>query len=191
MGGVRFPQLYLTSRLIWKFCEDRKLFVFASYISSKENEIADAESRRQHLDTEWELSETAFAKITSQLGIPDINLFASRLNNKCNRYVSWQRDPGACAINAFTMDWNNCYFYAFPPLAVLLKVLKKIITDKAEGIVVAPFWPIQPWFPLFQSLLCSDPVILEPPNCILLSSVNSAIPPKLSHMAGRLSERRF
>lgn len=190
MGGVRFTHLNIISRNLWQFCEERRIFVFASYISSQDNEIADAESRRQHPDIEWELSAEAFSMITSKLGTPEIYLFASRTNNKCYRYVSWQRDPGACTINAFTIDWKDCNFYAFPPFATMLKVLKKIITDGAEGIVVAPVWPTQPWFPLYQSLLCSDPLILDPTDMVLFSSINSAIQPTLTLMAGRLSGRR-
>lgn len=32
---------------------------------------------------------------------------------------------------------------------MLLRVIQKIIHDRAEGIVVVPWWPSQPWFPLF------------------------------------------
>ena len=32
---------------------------------------------------------------------PDIDLFASRINYKCKKYVSYQTDPGAYAVDAF------------------------------------------------------------------------------------------
>lgn len=190
MGGVRFPHLIKISKNIWQFCEARNLFIFASYISSQDNDVADAESRKQHPDTEWELSEAAYTHVTNLLGMPEIDLFASRINNKCPRYISWNRDPGAFAINAFTIEWKKYIFYAFPPVAVLLKTLKKIITEGAEGIVVAPLWPTQPWFPLFQSLLCCDPIILKPSDVTLFSPTNSTIQPRLTLMAGRLSGKR-
>ena len=47
---------------------------------------------------------------------PDVDLFASRLNYKCKRYVSYQPDPGSYAVNAFYIKWTNLAFYAFPPL---------------------------------------------------------------------------
>lgn len=189
MGGVRFPHLTEITKSLWQWCEARKIFVFASYISSKDNEIADAESRKTHPDTEWELKNEAYVKIEQALGKPEIDLFATRANKKCSTYVSWNRDPGACAVNAFTLNWQDLSFYAFPPFAVILKVLRKIITDQAEGIVVVPFWPTQPWFPLFQDLLCSEIVQFRPNDNVLLSISNSL--PKFTLIAGKLSGRHY
>lgn len=73
-----------------------------------------------------------------------IDLFASRVNKKCSRYISRDRDPEAFDIDAFTRSWSNFYFYAFPPFSLILKTLKKIILDQACGIVVVPDWPAQP-----------------------------------------------
>ncbi|KAJ8915436.1 hypothetical protein NQ315_003197 [Exocentrus adspersus] len=38
MGSVQFPKLNSLSRQIWQWCEARNLWVFASYVSSKENQ---------------------------------------------------------------------------------------------------------------------------------------------------------
>lgn len=67
-----------------------------------------------------------------------MDLFASNINNKCDEYVSWRKDPGSVAVDAFTLNWRNFNFYAFPPLCLILKVIEKIIQDKAEGIVIVP-----------------------------------------------------
>lgn len=77
------------------------------------------------------------------------------------------RDPEAYKIDAFTLDWKLFYFYAFPPFSIVLPVIQKIITDKAEGIVVVPLWTSQPWFPLFQALLVTTPLIFEPKPTLL------------------------
>lgn len=191
MGGVRFPHLNHITKCIWQFCEERNLYVFASYIASKDNIIADAESRRLHPDTEWQLSDDAFSQIIKKFGKPSVDLFASRLNNKCESYVSWNQDPGAYAINAFTLSWNNTYFYAFPPFSVILKLLRKIVSDKAEGIVVVPLWPTQPWYPLFNKLLISDVLTFQPEDNALLFPFNShQTHPRVTLMAGRLSGQR-
>ncbi|XP_070522364.1 uncharacterized protein [Cardiocondyla obscurior] len=62
-------------------------------------------------------------------------------------------DPGSWAIDAFTLPWNHFYFYAFPPFILISRVLRKIIEDKAEGVLIVPWWPSQPWFPIFSRLL--------------------------------------
>ncbi|XP_063635082.1 uncharacterized protein LOC134805796 [Cydia splendana] len=55
---------------IWQWCESRNIHIFASYIKSAENVVADAESRRTHPDIEWELADGAFKEITRKFGHP-------------------------------------------------------------------------------------------------------------------------
>lgn len=166
MGGVQYPHLNDITRSIWQWCEARHIHVTAAYIKSSDNVIADRESRRSHPDVEWELSTKGFMKLTKKFGIPQIDLFANRLNKKCHTYASWTRDPDAFATDAFTFSWSNCFFYAFPPVAIILKSLRKIISDKAQGIIVVPAWPTQPWYPLFRSLIISNVIVLNSSDLI-------------------------
>lgn len=186
MGGVQYPHLNFIAQLIWRWCEKRNIMIFASYIKSCENIDADSESRKLNIDTEWELNSKAFSKIVTHFGCPDIDLFASRINTKCEKYVSWKRDPYAYDIDAFTLDWHSFYFYAFPPFSLVLKVLNKIIADRATGIVVVPHWPSQPWYPLFKSL-CVGKTIVFPPEKLLLSSSFRQVHPLCQHLSLEVS----
>ena len=176
MGGVQFPQLHAISEQIWKWCEKRNIWLFASYISSKDNYIADSESRKHKTEIEWSLEKSTFDNITHNFGFPIIDLFASRLNYKCKKYVAWHRDPDAHAIDAFTVDWSGYFFYAFPPFSLILKTLRKIQIDEAEGIVVVPHWVTQPWYPLFMSMLVSKLMIIQPKNNLLCSDAGNLHP---------------
>lgn len=191
MGGIQFPHLTDVTKQIWQWCERRRLHVFASYIRSSDNTVADAESRKVHPDIEWELADFAYQKIIHTFGHPVIDLFASRLNKKCSTYVSWHKDPDAIAINAFTISWSQTYFYAFPPFTMILKALRKVITDNAKGIMVVPYWPTQPWYPLFKSLLVSEPLQFKASNNLIIShdSSNRNIHAKITLVAGVLSRQ--
>lgn len=169
MGSVQYPHLNEVSREIWQWCESKKIHIFASYISSKDNYEADALSRMQLSDTEWELGDYAFDEVINSFGIFDVDLFASRSNAKCDTYVTWKCDPNAWKIDAFTFSWNNLYFYAFPPFALILKMLRKIVIDEAEGVVIVPYWPTQAWYPLFKRLVRSKCITFDP-NINLLKS---------------------
>lgn len=169
MGGVRFPHLNNLTKIIWQWCETRNIYLFASYINTKDNVEADEESRKLNIDTEWELSNSAFQTIVQTLGQPKIDLFASRTNTKCIQYISWRPDPDARAVDAFTVGWQYSFFYAFPPFSLILKCLRKIINDKATGILVFPFWSGQAWFPLLKRMLISDIIIFEPNRDLLRS----------------------
>ncbi|KYQ48231.1 hypothetical protein ALC60_12730, partial [Trachymyrmex zeteki] len=67
------------------------------------------------------------------------------------------------------IDPPHFKFFAFLPFILLPRVLRKIVDDKATGMVVMPWWPSQAWFPLFCHLLASEPLFLLP-NRLLLSS---------------------
>ena len=142
-------------------------------------------------ETEWELADWAFDSILHKFGSPEIDLFTSYLNAKCVKFISWKNDPQSLAVDAFTMSWTNFYFYAFPPFSLILKVMRKIIIDKAEGIVVAPYWPTQPWFPLYKSLAISPLITLGPNNNLLTSLFCQSHPlaNKLSLVAAVLSSK--
>ncbi|CAB3236153.1 unnamed protein product [Arctia plantaginis] len=130
MGGIQFPHLNDLTRSIWQWCEKRNIWLFASYVNTKEN-CADAESRKINPDTEWNLSDKAFGAIIQHFGYPEIDLFASRSNAKCKMFASWKQEPDSYTVDAFTINWQLKYFYAFPPFSLILKCLRKIIDDKA------------------------------------------------------------
>ena len=170
MGGTHVETLNDLAVEIWKWCEKRGLWIYASYITSKDNALADLESRTLEPETEYELSCSYFNKIKLSFGNPEIDLFASRTNKKCPRYISWLKDPFAYKVDAFTIKWREFYFYAIPPFSIILKVLKKINMEKSTGIMVVPFWPTQPWYPLFKKMLISKPLYFNPDKYLLISS---------------------
>ena len=40
------------------------------------------------------------------------------------------------AINAFSLTWNNNYFFTFPPFSFVGRVLAKIKRDKTNAVIV-------------------------------------------------------
>lgn len=189
MGSVQYPHFEVVTREIWQWCERRRLFVFASYINTKDNFEADQLSRQKFKDTEWELADYAFREIVDSLGQPEVDLFASRNNAKCSRFVSWKNEPGAWNIDSFTIPWSDLNFYAFPPFSIILKMLQKILHEKAEGIVVVPEWPTQPWYPLLQKMIVS---VFKPNRYLLQSPFRQAhnLHASLTLVAVRLSGKR-
>ncbi|XP_011860538.1 PREDICTED: uncharacterized protein LOC105557794 [Vollenhovia emeryi] len=189
-GGVQFPHLSELLKKIWAWCEEREIWLKASYIPSSKNIEADKASRNVNVDSEWEISQEAFTQIEEQFGFFTVDLFATRLNKKCKRFYSRFPDPEAEAVDAFTISWKNEHFYTFPPFALILRTLKKIINDKAIGTVIVPLWPTQPWYPLFTALLIEPAIIFKPNSTLLTSPYRDESHPLASHLslvAGRLS----
>lgn len=193
MGGVRHNRLGKLARNIWDWCERKGLWVYATYINTKSNIVADSESRTVAIETEYELSDTLFETITAKFGDPDIDLFATYLNKKCKVYISWKPDPSSLQVDAFTVSWSPYFFYAFPPFCLITNVLRKIIKDKARGIVIVPRWTSQPWYPLYKQLLEIKPLLFQPAKNMLLSPFRKSHPlwNQITLEAGILSGRRF
>ena len=131
MGGVQFENLSRLAEDIWDWCEKRDIWIFASYISSKDNADADFESRKINENIEFEISQGGFLRIINHFGTPEIDLFATRVNRKCEKFVSWKKDPESIAVGAFTIQWKGHFFYAFPPFSTIPRVLQKIKSECA------------------------------------------------------------
>ena len=98
---------------------------------------------------------------------PDVDLFASRHNTQCKLYASYRPDPGRMAVDAFSLNWHSIMFYAFPPFSVLTQTIQKIEKEEATGVVVAPNWPTQVWYPALMRLLIVHPLPIKP--CLLFT----------------------
>lgn len=162
MGSSKSSKLNKLSRQVWEWCIERSIWLSAARIAGIDNVEADSESRNINLDTEWKLDSELLQDATTLLKVsPEIDLFASRLNNQCKKYISYRPDPDAIAIDAFTINWKGYMFFAFPPFSLLPRVLQKISKDVATGIIVAPYWPAQPFFPQLMSMLTDYPILLS------------------------------
>ena len=96
--------------------------------------------------TEWSLHPQVFKQICQKWFTPHVDLFATHLNHKLPLYVSPIPDPKAWDIDALNINWTNLTAYAYPPTALLHKVIQKIRQCQCLIIVIAPGWPGMPWF---------------------------------------------
>ena len=108
-----------------------------------------------------------FQNIFDQFPNLEIDLFASLVNFQLDQYVAWRPDPGCIAVDAFAQNWETKMFYAFPPFSLVPRCLQKITQDQATGILIAPFWPTQTWFPQILQMVCDQPWILAPSATLL------------------------
>lgn len=93
--------------------------------------------------------------------MPDIDLFASRLNKQLNKFVSWNYNPEAYQVDAFSVSWSKFCPYIFPPFKLIGRVINKIFDDCVkQAIIIIPLWKTRICFPLVMSALVSVPIRL-------------------------------
>ena len=139
MGTCHSEKLNCIVTEICQWCIQHDVWLTAAPILVPMNIIADQESRKVSSDLEWVLDLKIYKEAVELCDFtPSIDLFASRLNKKCQNYISYHPHPGAQAVNAFTLPWFGLHFYVFPPFSIILKTLRKVWEDKATGILVVP-----------------------------------------------------
>ena len=136
--------------LLWKimtWCHHYHITLKARHIPGCLNVMADLLSRSNQVQsTEWSLHPQVFKQICQKWFTPHVDLFATHLNHKLPLYVSPIPDPRAWDIDALNINWTNLTAYAYPPTALLHKVIQKIRQCQCLIIVIAPGWPGMPWF---------------------------------------------
>ena len=152
MGGICSLECDEIAKSIWLYCKGIGAHLSAAFIPGKENNIADKKSREFNEATEWQLNPKIFKHITKTYFLPNVDLFASRLNHQLPRYVSWHPDPKAFAVDAFSISWTSEKFYIFPPFSIIGRVMKKIRMEGTQCMLIVPDWPSQVWYPLIKSI---------------------------------------
>ena len=172
------------------------IWITASHIPGKKNFEADFECRTECKDSEWILNPKIFNEAQKILSFqPQIDYFVTRINTQLSEYFSRRSDPEAEFIDAFTVNWRPYLCYLFHPFSMLPRVLQKSQVEQVESLIVAPFWPTQPWFSQIFSLAAQEPLIYKPTatNLILPQdpNVKHLLAEKLSLIVAVLSRKKY
>ena len=100
----------------------KKIWLSVTYVPGVDND-ADYESRNYRDNLEWMLERNVAEQIMCIWDRLEIDMFASRLNRQTDRFVSWRPDPNVEFVDAFSVNWENLYFYAFPPFSFIRRLL--------------------------------------------------------------------
>ena len=159
----------LRDRIVQKIFHLAKLYKFSlqgTSIEGKNNQKADTLSRKRLLNsrTEWCIPKQLLTyALTSLDWVPDIDLFASHLNFKFDRFCSQMPDPKPFHVDAFTVSWTPFNCYCFCSFSVIGKILKKIESDNVRhAALIVLFHPSSSWFPRFMVMCRRSPVLLPP-----------------------------
>ena len=146
-GGTNSLTLSILAEELLIWCHHRSITLTTEFVPGKLNVIADQLSRgSQILPTEWTISHQALLPLWQVWEKPHIDLFATEFNARLPVYISPVRDERAFAQNAFSLSWENMSAYAYPPTALIPKVLAKFRLDRPSLILITPGWPKRPWF---------------------------------------------
>ena len=154
--------------LLWRiltWCTRHQVTLKARHIPGWLNVVADKLScLGQTIQTEWSLLQEVFQAICRRWHRPQIDLFATRFNNKLPQFVSPVPDSLAVAVDALSLQWEDLDAYAFPPAAILGKMVKLQDSPCKRIILIPPGWPNMSWF--WDLVTMSNQIPLSLPNLL-------------------------
>jgi hypothetical protein len=140
-----------------------------------DNVLADYLSRNRPDPTSWALDRVTVRVLFQMWGTPQIDAFASHLNTHLPVWFGRTPHPEAAACDALLHSWTGLFLYAFPPFAILPKVLMKIKGDRPEAVIlITPTWPRRSWYHQLLQLACEVPLLLP----LKLSLLSQHLPSK-------------
>ena len=109
-----------------------------------------------------------FEALSNRWHQPQTDLFATRFNNKLPLFVSPVPDPMVTAVDALSLPWEDLDAYAFPPTAILGKVVEKLQDSPYQRlIIIAQGWPNMTWFWDLVEMSSQIPLLLpQLPNLL-------------------------
>ena len=113
-----------------------------------------------------------------KVGKPFLDLFASEKNYQLPVFYSRNSSQSSSGVNALTQNWDGLWGYAYPPIAIIPRVLRKLRKHPtATVILIAPFWPSQIWFRQMTELLVGFPDRLPVKRNLLKNSETGELYP--------------
>ena len=182
-GGTRSPLFNSLAQVILRWTESLSIRLSPQFLPGSNNVLADALSRPHQLPhSEWSLTLTVFQSLR-RLWPVHIDLFATSADHRCSIYFSPFRDPMSAGTDAFLQSWDGLPAYAFPPVAIIPRVLATLrASTGAELTLVAPHWAQCPWFSDLLQLLLDPPVVLPAHHDLLRLPRSCHLSPDLSRL---------
>jgi len=170
-GGVHSRAQNLETMCLYSLVVPLGITLQAVHRPGVDNVLADFLSRTRPDPTEWSLDKVSTSRLFRMWGTPQVDSFASHLNHHLPVWFGRTHHQEAAASDALLQSWTGLYIYAFPPFALLQRVLLKIKGDHPEAVVlIAPTWPRRSWFHLLLQMACEVPLLL-PLKLGLLSQI--------------------
>ena len=144
------------AQTILRLCETNDVLLLPQFVPGKLNVLADS----QVLGSEWTLCQEVCQELFHRWSA-NIDLFATSKNHRLPAYFSPVVDTQALTTDEMTQCWDGLQAYEFPLFGFIPNVLAKVRQSRnLEVTLVAPYWPLKPWFPDILELLVDIPVLL-------------------------------
>ena len=144
--GSPKPDLQAIAVSISQACMSFDIAIEIEWLPRSQNEKADYLSRIVDTD-DWSLSYRLFGFVESRWGPHTVDRFSSYYNAHLPRFDSRFWNPGTEAVDAFTQDWSCDNNWLCPPIPLVVRAVKHLMSCKGTGTLIIPEWPSSVFWP--------------------------------------------
>jgi len=135
---------------IISFASSHNIVILPSWVPRAQNQLADSITHLEDFH-DWSIHPHIFFVICQRWGKPSIDRFASFSNHILPAFNSLYWCPGSCGIDALAQtDWTEHFSWCNPPFYLIPSVLSLLKRYHARAVLLIPFWPSRPWWPLLS-----------------------------------------
>ena len=145
--GSRKVYLHELAMAVFSTCVKFNIKLQLQWVPRSQNEQADFLSRIIDAD-DWQISDNFFQYVNSLWEPAVIDRFASYTNKKLTRFNSRFWNPGAEAVDCYTVDWSPDMNLLVPPLNQVSRCFGYLVECKAKGLLICPAWRSASFWPL-------------------------------------------
>ena len=146
-SGSMKEELHKLSVDIFYVTRDYNIDLDAEWIPRSLNDKADYLSKIVDCD-DWKVKDCYFYALTSYWGQCSVDCFASSKNCKVPRFYSRFYNPYCLGVDSFAFSWAGEFCWLVPPVTLVTRVIRHVCLCKCKGILVIPYWPSAPFWPL-------------------------------------------
>jgi len=171
LKGGRMRHLYQIMKPLWTMVNKKNILITAQWIATELNTLADALSRKKKGKGDFSLNMKTYRKICHHFNLqPTLDCFATRMNRRVKKFMSWTPQPEAFRVDALTTRGLDLapkeVLWCHPPWKLIPKVVKwlslVVQQSKRSGLLLTPHWPGAPWWPYL--LKEATQTLLMPPQ---------------------------
>ena len=98
---------------------------------------------------DWIVKDCYFYALTSYRGQCSVDFFASSKNCKVPGFYSRFYNPYCPGVDSFAFNWSGEFCWLVPPVTLVTRVIRHVRFCLCKGILVIPYWPSAPLWPVF------------------------------------------
>ena len=146
-SGSMKEELHKLSVDIFYVTRDYNIDLDVEWIPRSLNDKADYLSKIVDCN-DWKVKDCYFYALTSYWGQCSVDCFASSKNCKVPRFYSRFYNPYCLGVDSFAFSWAGEFCWLVPPVTLVTRVIRHVCLCKCKGILVIPYWPSAPFWPL-------------------------------------------